>query len=263
MCSDYSFDQSVLDQCLQVASDVLYELSGRQWSGSCSDVVRPTARYVSSPGWLSLPNNLLLPLGEGFGGGFMIDGRTWDATCACNKTTRTGCNFISEITLGGYPVTEVTKVLVDGIELDPSEYRVDDYRYLVRLPDANGNQKGWPCCQNQLLPSTEVGTFEVTFTYGVPPPSPGVLAAATLACELAMSCTPSLQKDCRLPRKVTNVVRQGVSMVLLDPTAFFDEGKTGLYEVDLFLKTYNPDKARRRAVVVSPDIPRRVRRVGT
>jgi hypothetical protein len=256
-CNDYLFDAAVLDEMLRVATDVLFELSGRQFSGSCSDCVRPTARYVSSPGWLSLPNNLLLPLGDGF----MINGREWDATCACNKTTRTGCNFISEITLGGYPVAEVTKVLVDGVELDPSEYRVDDYRWLVRLPDANGNQKGWPCCQNMLLPNTKVGTFEVTFTYGVPPPAAGVFAAATLACELAMGCTPSLQKNCRLPRRVTNVARQGVSMVLLDPSGIrFIEG---LPEVHLFLNTYNPDKARRRAVVVSPDIPRRVRRVGT
>ena len=67
----------------------------------------------------------------------------------------------------------------------------------------------------------------------------------------------------KLPKRVTNVTRQGLSMVVLDPMDFLDDGKTGVYEVDLFLKAYNPAKLQRRATVMSPDIGRRARRIGT
>jgi hypothetical protein len=43
---------------------------------------------------------------------------------------------------------------------------------------------------------------------------------------------------------------------LLDSQDFIEEMRTGLYAVDLFLKTVNPDKARAKSRVFSPDIPR-------
>ena len=47
-----------------------------------------------------------------------------------------------------------------------------------------------------------------------------------------------------------------MSWTLLDPQDFLDKGRTGIYQVDLFLRTVNPDGARLRARVFSPDIPR-------
>ena len=63
-------------------------------------------------------------------------------------------------------------------------------------------------------------------------------------------------ETCALPQRVTSVNRQGVSYTILDQQSFIDDGKTGLYTIDLFLKTANPDKARARARVFSPDTPR-------
>jgi hypothetical protein len=62
--------------------------------------------------------------------------------------------------------------------------------------------------------------------------------------------------DCALPQRVTSISRQGVSYTLLDSQDFIDDLRTGLYAVDLFLKTVNPDKARRKSRVFSPDVPR-------
>lgn len=53
--------------------------------------------------------------------------------------------------------------------------------------------------------------------------------------------------------------RQGVSFTILDPQAFLKEGRTGIYDIDLFIKTVNPDNARKRAKIFSPDIPRGIR----
>jgi hypothetical protein len=67
---------------------------------------------------------------------------------------------------------------------------------------------------------------------------------------------------CALPQRVTSIARQGVSYTVLDNQDFIDELKTGLYAIDLFLKTANPDKARARARVFSPDQPRARRITG-
>ena len=66
--------------------------------------------------------------------------------------------------------------------------------------------------------------------------------------------------ECRLPRRVTQITRQGVTAMVLDPMSFLNEGKTGLYLCDAFLAAVNPGKLRRRATLASPDISRRVRR---
>ena len=61
---------------------------------------------------------------------------------------------------------------------------------------------------------------------------------------------------CELPQRVTSVSRQGVSYTILDNQEFIDELRTGLYEIDLFLKVVNPDNARRKSKVFSVDTPR-------
>jgi hypothetical protein len=46
----------------------------------------------------------------------------------------------------------------------------------------------------------------------------------------------------------------------LDNQDFLDDLKTGVYAVDLFLRSVNPDKARVKSKVFSVDIPRGRRR---
>jgi hypothetical protein len=80
------------------------------------------------------------------------------------------------------------------------------------------------------------------------------MAARTLAMEFAKLWAGD--EDCALPQRVTSISRQGVSYTLLDSQDFIDDVRTGLYAVDLFLKTVNPDKARAKSRVFSPDVPR-------
>ena len=80
------------------------------------------------------------------------------------------------------------------------------------------------------------------------------MAARTLAMEFAKLWAGD--DDCALPQRITSISRQGVSYTLLDSQDFIDDVRTGLYAVDLFLKTSNPDKARNRSRVFSPDVPR-------
>lgn len=252
----------ILDAVAVAASQVLYELSGEQFSGACQETIRPCA--TGPCGWWGAGNpglhwgSFWLPVGGllwGWGSG------EWDHL-AC------GCQPLSEVVLG-YPVVSVDEVLIDGVVVPPAEYRVDDYRLLVRLADTSftpPRMRYWPSCQNLALDSTEPGTFEVTYTHGVLPPPVGEQAAAQLACQLYLSCYQPGQ--CVLPVGVTSVTRQGVTINRAVLATWFTRNEqggwqTGLPFVDAFLMAYNPHGLRRPPTVWSPDVRPFGRRAGT
>lgn len=223
-CDDYSADAGYLETMLQAASEILHVLSGRQFPGVCEDLIRP--RY----GCGCLYRN-----------------------ASCSHTRR-------ELALPQTPVVEVLEVVVDGVTLtEGTHYKLLDRRSLRRIDD-----ESWPAVQDLDLPDTEEDTWSVRYTFGLGPPASGVLAAATLACELAKACQPEEfgDSECKLPERVTSITREGVSMIVLDPFAFLEKGRTGLYEVDLFLSAVNPQGARRRARAFSPDTIGKARREG-
>lgn len=96
--------------------------------------------------------------------------------------------------------------------------------------------------------------IEVTYRYGSVPPMAGRMAARTLAKQFALLWEGS--DECSLPDRVTSISRQGLTYTILDSQDFIADLRTGVYEVDLFLKTANPDRALRKARVFSPDRPR-------
>lgn len=248
-CAEYGAATDVLEDALVIASDVLFELSGERFPGHCQDTIRPCGTY--------LPN-----FSAPWSTSGLVDRHYWGDVCGCDRSTRCGCNRLREVRLHGRPVATIRQVKIDGEVLDPAFYRLDDWRYLVRLPDGDGSNPGWPCCQRLDLASTEAETFEVTYTYGQPPPPAGVWAASELACQLAAARDPGNDK-CKLPDNVTSVVRQGVAVTMLTLRDFLSQRQTGLYMVDLFLAAYNPGGNQRRATVISPDTMHRSRRVGT
>lgn len=263
-CNGAGYDAALLLNCLQAASDILYDLSGRQFAGQCTDTVRPCARSLSMDHGRPITGGYS-PGGGWYSGPYMGASSTW-GFCSCNQTERSGCNSIPEITLGAYPVNAVTQVKIDGAIVDPATYRVDDKRWLVRLPSpptAAGQTQGWPCCQRMDLPSTEKGTFEVVLNFGTPPPILGKMACAELACQLSLAFKPSQGGNCQLPQRITQLSRGGETMVILDPQTFLKDGLTGLTIADRFLRSVNPYGIPRRATVLSPDTGRRVRRTGT
>lgn len=138
--------------------------------------------------------------------------------------------------LRGQPVISVEKVSYIGGPIAPeTDYFVTD--------------------RSTLNFDNYVGTsVEVTYTFGTKPPVAGRMAARELAMQFALLW--SGDEECSLPDRVTSVSRQGLTFTILDNQTFIDDLKTGVYSVDLFLKTANPDKARARAKVFSPDTPR-------
>lgn len=247
-CGPYAdIDDGVIEDVIPVASDLLFEFTQRKFPGSCQDTVRPCTQYSPRPSYYY----------DWFGDTHQY----WKAGCDCNRGPECGCSRLSEVDLGVRPLTSIVQVKVDGDVIDPTEYRVDDFRRLVRLPDSEGVRHGWPCCQRLDVDATEDDTFEVTFTYGVGPPPAGVRSASLFAGQLAAACAGS--NVCKLPDRVVQVSRQGVSMLLLDPFKFFEQGRTGIYAVDAFITAYNPRGYRGFAQIVSPDIHKKVRRAGT
>lgn len=137
-----------------------------------------------------------------------------------------------------YPVISVDEVLIDGVVVPPASYRVDDYHRLVRLDGAC-----WPRCQDLIEPTTEPNTFEVTYTAGRRPPIQLQMAAAELACEMKRACNGS---DCRLPRNVTSVSRNGVTMNLDAVEAAVAGGVSGLAIVDAAVSQYDCVRSKNR-----------------
>lgn len=228
-CDDYEFDPALLEDGIQVASTVLWNLTGRRWSGICTSEVRPTACGCGA-----------------------YRGRWWTgAGCGC------GCAGVSEIILPSYPVETIDEVVIDGEIIDATRYRLDDRQRLVYMPeiDGSGERGGWPCCQRLSRPAGEEGTWSVTYTHGQEPPLGGIKAAAQLGCQLALSCLPTdhpAGKQCRLPKRVTSITRQNVTLAIIDPLSLFKDGLTGLPEVDLWVQSVMLGDQRRRGRVFVP-----------
>lgn len=239
-CDTYEFNPTILADALQFASDVLYDLTGRKWPGECTETIRPCRQRTRIPGHERLD---------------------WQEWCGCNRPRTCGCSRLSEVRLPGYPVVQVGEVKVDGLILDEGSYRVDDDRWLTFLPEAGDDLQGWPCCQDLALDDDQAGTFSVTYTYGAAPPIGGVRAAASLGCQLALACAPPEAGECRLPKRITTITRQGVSLAILDPLTLFADGLTGLAEVDLWVQSVRYGAQRRSAAIYVPGQPRSVRRV--
>jgi len=231
-CDDYEFDPALLGDTLQWASDILFNLTKRRWSGECTETVRPCT---------GLDRFRWLP-----------DGRPW---CGCSTWNTCGCGSFSELLLPRYPVVEVANVTIDGLAVDAARYRIDDGFKLVYLPDDADptGRTGWPCCQIIDAPPTEEGTFQMDITWGEAPPIGGVMSAAILGCQLALGCQPETIGQCRLPKRVTAITRQGITVAaVLDPLELFAKGLTGLPEVDLWVQSENLGQASRGASIFMP-----------
>lgn len=249
-CDLESSDTVKAEQAAQAASELLYELSGEQFTGECEEVVRPCRVGCGcsfswngvgpGPGWYWSAWGLL-----GWGWGY--DG----AADLC------GCGAVSQVLIPGYPVTGVTEVRINDEVVDPWKYEVRDNMWLVRLSDNDDpeDRAFWPACQDMSQPLPEDGTWSVTATFGQAPPMLGQLAAKQLACEIILFLTTG---ECDIPATATQINRQGLTIERVPFIAWGigSDGTwgTGLQLVDAFLSAYNPIGMVRRPSVWSPDI---------
>lgn len=235
------------DDVREAATALLWNWTGRVF-GLCELSVRPCRSDCAASTYEGWAGNVS-PTGLGAPFQPVLVGGEW-LNVACGRCrARCGCSAISDVRLPG-PIDSVTKVLLDGEELSAAAYRVDNRTRVVRT-----DGERWPVCQDLDQPTSEVGTWEITYKRGTPVPKGGEIAAAVLACEMAKAVE---GRDCDLPERVTSVTREGVSMTILDTFEGLEAGRTGLWLVDSWIASVT--KTPRRSRVLSPDtLPARAR----
>ena len=217
--TDYENLEFALEAC-EAASFILWALSGRKFHG----LYTVTERYCMTE----------RPFEERY---FMVAGVGYSLPTNIYVVRPQELQQDS-IYLRGRPVQSVTSVhiVTTGDEVPVENYDLWDHAFLKFNTGLNKD-------------------IDVTYTYGKTPPVAGVMAARQLATQFALLWS-GREEECSLPERVTSVTRQNVSWTILDNQDFIDELKTGIYAVDLFLKSVNPDKARAKAKVFSVDLPR-------
>ena len=203
--SEYAYEAA------KAASNLLWALSGRKYSGT----VTVTERYVCV--------NRLYRYGASLRNSSpqLLNGEVYNIPTNdfdyMYDTTSDGSSASRRVKLRGRPVQTIHTVRnIAGEIVDPSSYYLVDHSTL----QATAGQAWVPC------------DIEVTYSYGIDPPTLGRMAARTLALEFAKLWNGD--DDCILPQRVTSISRQGVSYTLLDNQDFIDDIHTGLYAVDIF-----------------------------
>ncbi len=216
--------EAALAAC-EFASQILWALSGRKFHTGTV-----TERYVVDRQWLGAYT--MTPIRgavvyDADWGAYIVDPYDWNSR---------------RFRLNGTPVKNIISIrsLADGSVLTPGDYYISGRTTL------------------HLSKDTSRG-IEVVYSYGQEPPTAGRMAAKTMALQFFYLWS-GREDQCTLPDRVTQVTREGVSFTILDNQNFLDELKTGIYVVDMFLRSVNPDKARVKAKVFSVDIPRGHRR---
>lgn len=235
-------DPVVAERSTLLAWSTLQALTGYQVS-PCPVLVRPCSEGCSRGTWRE---SAVIPGWGSTGGGFtpyISSGGYWVNSCGCGQGGGCSCTTLSEVILPG-PIGAVVEVLLDGVVISPSDYRVDNSNRLVAL-----NGVVWPGCQDMSLAEDQVGTFSVRYFRGFAPDPMTTFAAGVLAGEYYKACTNA--KGCRLPSGVTSISRQGVTFEV--QTDMFVNGYTGIREVDTIIGLYNPSHLRQAAVIASPD----------
>lgn len=204
--ADFAEDDDQLLEAIEDASTVLYYLTGKQFAGTCQATVRPGCH----------------------------------AGCVC------GCS-IHQINLGMWPVTDLVSVRHEGTLYTGTDmtdvFHVNEWRYIARNDGdylRPGNQ--WAEGGSEYDAEEYGGhVFEVTFEYGMRTPNLMKRATRALACEW-MSQVEGNDGPCKLPQRVTSMTRSGITMDIASAVDMLERGRTGIYEVDLAIQTFNPSK---------------------
>jgi len=231
-------DRDYTPDCIS-ASEILYELSGRRFRGSCTATDRPGAPFPgpwrwdlyqwgwsedrATYGWWPLD------------GGGIFDVRDYEPFL---------CGSTGVVVLRGYPVIAVTAVQIGGVAVAKENFQIEDGHRLRRIDGGS-----WPAYQD-LSKASGPGTFSVTYTHGQLPPQAGKDAAAALALEIGKA---RVGHEVTLPLGITRIVRAGVSFDRNTISELRQGGFKGGFGnplVDLFLETWKIQSA----TVWSPDI---------
>lgn len=239
-CDINTYSPELTGYAVSAATRILWSLSGRRFGLTtttlrpCSEDDRGAGAYPFALGSWEWRVGYSMPPWDWFRTPYCCGGCV--GTCSCGH--------LSEIRLPS-PVDSVVAVKVDGAVLNPSAYRLDNNRLLVRTDGAR-----WPRGNDLSKGDDQPGTWSVTARFGESVPDSGRLAMGELACEIAKAGS---GVDCRLPAAVTQLVRQGVTISVPDFGQILLHGRTGLYLVDMFLSAENPKSIQQRARVYDVD----------
>lgn len=217
----------------------MWAATGRRY-GPCERTVRPCGRQCSScaQGWY---------WADGFFIPYILNGEWRNCWCGTDGGCCT-CAPECQVYLPG-PIASIpaTGVSVDGEIIPVDAWRVDGGQWLVRT-----DGDCWPECQNFSIDSGGTNTFQVTYFKGLAVPSILERAAGELACEWIKACTGAA---CRLPQRVQSIVRQGVTISMVDVDTILSKGWTGVDTVDQIIAQFNPYGLRSKMKISSPDEP--------
>jgi len=241
-CSNWAeYDPEVQDRAVALATSTLRALSGYR-VGGCPKTVRPCRQNCAQP---ILANGY-----DGSGVGYYptinVTGQWVNVACGCGAQG-CACTTVCEVPLPP-PVASVQSVQIGTQVIPETWYRVDNGSKLTWQGPDDDDDCGWPLCQDMSKPVGEEDTFAVTYLNALPVDALASYAAGVLACEFVKACS---GQKCRLPTGVTSVARQGVAFTV---GAAFDTGRTGIPEVDAWLRTVNPKAMIAPSRVWSPDL---------
>lgn len=226
-----NYDDETRQRAISLASATLSRLTAYR-VGDCPITVRPAPERGSC--WSQAALGFGSPFRPAFWEGQAFN--VWQGVCAPGY----------EVALPP-PVVRIDEVKVDGVVLNPDDYRVDNRRLLVWQADL---PCPFPRRQDMRLPDTEVGTFAVTYLNTFSVDAVGAWAAGLMAMEYAKACAGS---GCKLPSNITSMVRSGVAFEVI--TGAFPGGLTGIREVDSYTAQFNP-KGRAAQQFFDPGAPR-------
>lgn len=153
-----------------------------------------------------------------------------------------------------WPIVEIVEVSIEDETLvEGTDYEVHDYRWLVRLPDEDGQVRVWPM-------SWTPGEFSITYTFGMEIPGWAVDAARELGVSILRQ---RLDLGRPLPEGTDGVSRQGLSYSLGQRAEALRNSATAetFPEVTRFLGLVNPGREPHASYAWSPDLGHQLHRV--
>lgn len=241
-CAGLDVTSADLEGIVALTSELMYAWSGRQFPGLCPvETVRPY--QVSNQGCGSLD---------------WFVGAGWSTTALSLTTPEVAARFgpcagsccSTRIRLPG-PIHVVVQIDLDGEILDPARWRATR-RYVERI-----DGDFWPCSQDLSRDLDQPNTFAVVYQRGAPLPEGGRFAARKLAVEIARA---NCGQDCAMSPAVTSAVMEGLSYTYEANSELQATSRSGIREVDDWLRAVNPKGRQRRAAAFRADARNRTAR---
>lgn len=228
-------DSDDVESFIDMATDILFQLSGGRVHGLCALTVYPT----TNASCFGLDHRI------DSGAPFYLDGYLGGTIYPHGRYPGIADRFGGKL-----PVvladdsTVITQIVIDGAVLAPSEYILVDRRYLLRRTGS------WPV-NNNLFQTSGSGTWTIAMTTGQHPDIITRDATAQVTIELARTLGIGADKDLGPGVIAANI--QGVQLTIDDLVDAVRTGSLRIKALDRWLAIY-ASKGRGTADVYAPEL---------